>query len=136
MNNEDRSDMAMLLIRVMLGVVFAAHGAQKLFGMFNGIGLEGTARVVEGIGGMSHAYLIASVWGAIEFIAGIFLILGILVRLSAGAIALTMFIRMWKINLMYGFFIQDGGIEYNLLVIAVCIPLIFVGGGRWSVWDL
>ena len=134
MKKENMLDLAMLFTRVILGVVFAAHGAQKLFGMFNGIGLEGAARIME-VMGMPWPYVAASVWASIEFVGGIFLIFGVLARFSAAAIAITMIIRMWKINLVYGFFIQDGGIEYNLLVIAVCIPLILLGGGKWSVWD-
>ena len=128
-------DIAMFLLRVIIGVIFAAHGAQKLFGMFNGIGLEGTARIVEGVG-IAKPYLVATIWAYIEFIGGIFLILGIMARWSASAIALTMLIRLWKINLVYGFFVQEGGIEYNLMVIGACIPLILLGGGSWSVWDV
>ena len=135
MKKENMMDLAMFLVRIIIGVVFAAHGAQKLFGMFNGIGLEGTARMMEGMG-MAQPYVVASVWASIEFVGGIFLLFGILVRYSAAAMVLTMIIRMWKINLAYGFFIQDGGVEYNLLVIAACMPLILLGGGSWSVWDV
>jgi putative oxidoreductase len=134
MKSDDHLNIAMLIIRVLVGGTFVAHGAQKLFGMFNGIGLEGTARIVEGLG-FPNPYISAGIWGGVEFIGGIFLILGILARFSAGAIALTMLVRMWKINLMYGFFVHDGGVEYNVIVIAACIPLMFMGGGAWSVWD-
>lgn len=135
MRKENFINLSMLLMRLLIGSVFVAHGSQKLFGMFNGIGLEGTARIVEGLG-FSYSYLTAGIWGGIEFIGGIFLILGILVRFSAAAIAMTMLVRMWKINLMYGFFIHNGGVEYNILVISSCLPLILIGGGAWSVWDL
>ncbi|MFA6636202.1 MAG: DoxX family protein [Candidatus Omnitrophota bacterium] len=134
MKKESRIDLAMLLIRLSVGCVFVAHGSQKLFGLFNGIGLEGTARIVEGLG-FHYAYVTAGIWGGVEFAGGIFIILGILVRFSSGAIAVTMLIRMFKINLAYGFFFHNGGIEYNILVIAACIPLMLIGGGRWSVWD-
>lgn len=135
MKNENLFNLSMLILRIVIGVIFVAHGAQKLFGTFDGIGLEGTAKMVEGLG-FGNAYPIAVVWACIEFIGGIFLILGILARCSAFAIALTMLVRLWKINLMYGFFIQNGGIEYGLLIIGACIPLIFMGGGSWSVWDI
>jgi putative oxidoreductase len=134
MKKENMFDLSMFLVRIIMGSVFTAHGAQKLFGMFDGIGLEGTARMVEGMG-MPWAYGLASIWASIEFVGGIFLICGILARLSAGAVVFTMLVRMWKINTVYGFFIQDGGVEYNLLVMAACIPLILLGGGSWSVWD-
>ena len=128
-------DLSMFLLRVIIGIIFAAHGAQKLFGMFNGIGLEGAARIVEGVG-IAKPYLVATIWTYIEFIGGIFLIFGIMARWSASAIAFTMLVRLWKINLVYGFFVQEGGIEYNLMVIGACIPLILLGGGSWSVWDV
>jgi putative oxidoreductase len=135
MKNENLFNLSMLILRIVLGAIFVAHGAQKLFGTFDGIGLEGTSKMVEGLG-FGNAYSIALIWACIEFIGGIFLILGILARGSAFAIALTMLIRLWKINIMYGFFIQNGGIEYGLLIIGACIPLILMGGGSWSVWDV
>ncbi|MGB2601827.1 MAG: DoxX family protein [Candidatus Omnitrophota bacterium] len=135
MKNENLFNLSMLILRIVLGAIFVAHGAQKLFGTFDGIGLEGTSKMVEGLG-FGNAYSIALIWACIEFIGGIFLILGILARGSAFAIALTMLIRLWKINIMYGFFIQNGGIEYGLLIIGACIPLILMGGGSWSVWDI
>ncbi|MBD3426458.1 MAG: DoxX family membrane protein [Candidatus Omnitrophica bacterium] len=128
-------NLSMLVLRLVLGVIFVAYGAQKLFGTFDGIGLEGTAKMVEGLG-FGNAYTIALAWACIEFIGGIFLMLGILARWSALAISLTMLVRIWKINLMYGFFLQNGGVEYGLLVVGACIPLILLGGGSWSVWDI
>ena len=135
MKRENLLNLSMFILRIIIGVIFAAHGAQKLFGMFNGIGIEGTIKIIEGLG-WGNPYLFAVAWGCIEFIGGIFLIFGILARWSAVGIVLTMIIRLWKINLAYGFFIQEGGIEYNLLVIGACVPLILLGGGSWSVWDL
>ncbi|MFC1548780.1 DoxX family protein [Candidatus Omnitrophota bacterium] len=135
MKKENLLNLSMLILRVMVGVIFVAHGAQKLFGTFDGIGLDGTAKMVEGLG-FSNASVIAIIWAGIEFIGGIFLILGILARWSALAIALTMLVRLWKVNLMYGFFIQNGGIEYGLLILGACMPLILMGGGSWSVWDV
>ncbi|MFC1480348.1 DoxX family protein [Candidatus Omnitrophota bacterium] len=135
MRNETLLDFSMLTLRLVIGIICVAYGAQKLFGTFDGIGLEGTAKMVEGLG-LANPYLFAMIWACIEFAGGIFLLLGILARWSAAAIVLTMLIRLWKINLAYGFFIQNGGVEYNLLIIGACIPLILLGGGRWSVWDV
>ena len=126
MKKENLLNLSMLILRVMVGVIFVAHGAQKLFGTFDGIGLDGTAKMVEGLG-FSNASVIAIIWAGIEFIGGIFLILGILARWSALAIALTMLVRLWKVNLMYGFFIQNGGSEYGLLILGACMPLILMG---------
>jgi putative oxidoreductase len=135
MNKDNLFNLSMFALRVVIGIIFVAHGAQKLFGTFDGVGLEGTAKMVEGMG-FSNAYVIGVVWACIEFVGGISLILGILARWSALAISLTMVVRLWKVNLMYGFFIQNGGIEYGLLIIGACLPLIFMGGGSWSVWDV
>ncbi len=135
MKQENLFNLSMFLVRVIIGVIFVGHGAQKLFGMFDGVGLEGTAKIVEGLG-MSDAYIIAMIWGAIEFFGGIFLIFGISARWAAVLIVLTMIVRLWKVNLVYGSFIENGGIEQNLIVVAACLPIILVGGGRWSVWDI
>ncbi|MBU0570943.1 MAG: DoxX family protein, partial [Candidatus Omnitrophica bacterium] len=79
---------------------------------------------------------IALIWSCIEFVGGIFLVFGILARYSAVLIISIMLVSIWKINLVYGFFLQNGGFEYNLLIIAACIPLVCIGGGSWSVWDV
>ena len=135
MKKENLLNFSMLVLRVIIGVIFVAHGAQKLFGMFDGIGIEGTARMMEGLG-MPQPCLFASVGGYVEFIGGICLILGILARWSAIAVMITVFIQLWKVNLIYGFFSQNGGIEYDLLAIGACVPIILLGGGSWSVWDM
>ncbi len=135
MKKEKLFNFSMFVLRVTVGLIFAAHGAQKLFGMFNGIGLEGTAKMVEGLG-LSNPELLAVIWACIEFIGGLFLVLGILARWAAAAIVVTVVVHLWKINIVYGFFTQNGGVEHDLLVIATCVPLIFLGGGSWSVWDV
>ncbi len=134
MHKENLFNMSMLLVRLLVGGIFASHGAQKLFGMFNGIGLEGTSRMVEGLG-FPNPYLTAGIWGGIEFVGGIFLILGILVRFSSSLLVLTVLVMLWKTTLAHGFFVFEGGLEHHILVIAACIPLMFLGGGTWSVWD-
>ncbi len=135
MTKEGLINLSMFSLRIVIGAIFVAHGAQKLFGMFGGIGIEGTVKMVEGLG-FPNPYLVALIWASIEFVGGIFLILGILARWSAGAIVFIMFVHIWKINIPYGFFMQNGGMEYYLLIIGACIPLILLGGGSWSVWDV
>jgi putative oxidoreductase len=135
MTRDDMLNFSMFILRIILGIIFMAHGAQKLFGMFGGIGIDGTAKMVEGLG-LPYPEVLAIIWACVEFVGGIFLILGITSRWTAIAIVMLMFISTFKINITYGFFIQNGGIEYNLLVIGSCIPLILIGGGSWSVWDV
>ena len=135
MTRDNALNFSMFILRMILGVIFMAHGAQKLFGMFGGIGIDGTTKMVEGLG-FPYPDVLAIVWACVEFVGGIFLILGITSRWTASAIVVLMLISTFKINMAYGFFIQNGGIEYNLLVIGSCIPLVLIGGGSWSVWDV
>ncbi|MCK4852151.1 MAG: DoxX family protein [Candidatus Omnitrophica bacterium] len=128
-------DFSMFVLRLILGMIFIAHGAQKLFGMFGGIGIEGTTKMMEGLG-FYDPHALALIWSGIEFTGGVFLVLGVLARYAAVSITVIMLVSIWKINLAYGFFIQNGGYEYNLLIIAACVPLICLGGGTWSVWDM
>ena len=128
-------DFALLLVRLTLGLTFMAHGAQKLFGLFGGPGIEGTARMVGGLGfhpAIAYALLVA---GA-EFVGGLMVALGIAAELGALAIIADMGIAIWKVHLKNGFFTQSGGFEYNALIIAVCLALLIAGPGRWSAWRL
>ncbi len=135
MERDNAFNLAMLMLRIIVGSIFVVHGAQKMFGMFGGIGIEGMTKMVEGLG-FSNPHILALVWAGIEFIGGIFLVLGISARGAAVGIVLVTFIRIWKVNIVYGSFVQSAEIEYNLLVLSSCIPLILVGGGSWSVWDV
>ncbi|MFH1847153.1 MAG: DoxX family protein [Candidatus Omnitrophota bacterium] len=134
MRKEQLLNLSMLVLRSVMGGIFFSYGGQKLFGMFNGIGLDGTAKLAEGLG-FPNAYLIAVIWGVIEFGGGIFLVFGILARWSALAIVLTVVIKFCKISLLYGFFMQNVGVEYYFLIVGACVPIILLGGGSWSVWD-
>jgi len=135
MHRKTLEDLAIFILRITLGAIFLVYGAQKLFGMFGGIGLEGTAKMVEGMG-LPEPAVVGVVWAFVEFAGGIFLVFGILARWSAAAVALTVAVRLWKVNLMYGFLVQNGGLEYNVLIIAACVPIILLGGGSWSIWDV
>lgn len=135
MTRDTAKDLSMFILRVIVGCIFVAHGAQKLFGMFGGIGLEGTAKMMEGLG-FRYPHVFANIWSGIEFVGGIFLVLGVFTRYSAVLISLVMAVTIWKISSAYGFFLQDGGFEYNLLIIGACMPLVFMGGGSWSIWDV
>jgi len=135
MNKNIFHDFSMFILRSGLGTIFIAHGAQKLFGMFGGIGIDGTTKMMEGLG-FSYPYELAIIWSSIEFFGGVFLLFGVITRYAAFLISLLMIISIWKIDFSNGFFLQNGGFEYDLLIITACIPLIFMGGGSWSVWDV
>jgi len=127
-------NLSMFTLRVVVGFIFAVHGAQKLFGMFGGIGLEGTVKMVEGISFL-NPYLVAVAWASIELVGGIFLIFGILARWSALFIMLTVLIHLWKFDLTYDSLMQSMNIEYNALILSSCLSIVLMGGGSWSVWD-
>ena len=121
-----------LLLRVPLGLIFAAHGAQKLFGWFGGYGLEGTGQFFGSLG-LHPGELMALLAGSAEFFGGLALVLGLLVRPAAVALAFTMLVAIFSVHIGKGFFMDKGGIEYALALLAASLSLAFSGGGRGSV---
>lgn len=122
---------AALALRVPVGLIFAAHGAQKLFGWFGGYGLEGTGQFFASVG-PSPGYLMALLAGAAEFFGGLALIAGVLVRPAAAALAFAMLIAIFAVHIGHGFFMSSNGIEYALALFAASLSLLFSGGGRYS----
>ena len=124
--------LAPLVLRVVVGGIFAAHGAQKLFGWFGGYGLEGTGQFFGSIG-LQPGYLMALLAGAAEFFGGLALVLGLLVRGAAAALAFAMVIAIFAVHWSKGFFASVGGYEYALALLAASVSLLFSGAGRYSV---
>ncbi len=135
MNKENLLNLSLFILRVAVGVIFFVHGGQKLFGMFDGIGLEGTTKLVEGFG-LAKPYPIAIAWASVEFAGGIFLLLGIVVRWAAFFILATVIAYLWKTDFIHGSFLTGGDIEYNILIVISCMQLVLVGGGSWAIWDV
>lgn len=121
-----------LALRIPVGIIFAAHGAQKLFGLFGGYGLEGTGQFFASLG-LNPGYLMALLAGAAEFFGGLALILGIFVRPAAAALAFAMLIAIFAVHIGNGFFMDKGGYEYALALLAASLSLLFSGAGRFSV---
>jgi putative oxidoreductase len=120
-----------LLLRVPVGVILIAHGGQKLFAWFGGYGLEGTASWMASIG-LEPGYLMALMAGSAEFFGGIGLVLGLLTRPAALVAALTMLVGLVTVHLGNGFFLDSGGIEYALALLAATTALAIQGGGMLS----
>jgi putative oxidoreductase len=120
-----------LALRLAAGVIFTAHGAQKLFGWFGGYGLEGTAGWMASIG-LEPGYLLALMAGSAEFFGGLFLILGLLVRPSAIVLALTMVVAIVTVHLEHGLFMSNNGYEFALALLAISVGLAFRGAGSVS----
>ncbi len=123
---------APLALRIPVGIIFLAHGAQKLFGWFGGYGLEGTAKWMDSIG-LSPGVPLTLLAGGAEFLGGIALLLGLLVRPAAAALAFTMLVAIFSVHFSKGLFMSNGGYEFGLALLAVSVALVVSGAGRWSV---
>lgn len=124
-------DIGLLVLHAVVGLAFAAHGAQKLFGLFGGHGIEGTAGFFEQIGlrpGKLHAW--AS--GIAEFGGGALIALGLFVPFAAAALIAVMVAAVLTVHLRNGFFNTENGYEYNLELIAAAFALAAIGAGEWS----
>ncbi|MDX1466122.1 MAG: DoxX family protein [Halomonas sp.] len=120
---------AALILRVPVGLILAAHGAQKLFGWFGGYGLEGTAQWLASIG-LAPGTLMALLAGGAEFFGGLALVLGLLTRPAALVSAFTMLVAIFAVHIGNGLFMANNGYEYALTLFAATAALAIQGGGR------
>lgn len=127
-----QSGLDTLTLRVGAGVIFAAHGAQKLFGWFGGYGLEGTAGWLDSIG-LGPGLLMAALSGGAEFFGGLLLIAGFMVRPAASALAFTMLVAIFSVHFSNGLFMANNGYEFALALLAISVALILRGAGSLSV---
>jgi putative oxidoreductase len=127
---------AITILRLVLGILFFAHGAQKMLGWFGGYGFTGTMGFFTG--GMHIPAPFAFLAIAAEFFGGIGLLLGLFTRIAAFGIAVNMLVAIFTVHLQFGLFAnwsgaQKGeGIEYHLLVLAITAFLMIRGGGAFS----
>ena len=124
-----------LVLRVPVGIVLAAHGAQKLYAWFGGYGLEGTGQYMESIG-LAPGFLMALLAGSAEFFGGLALVLGVLTRPAALVSAFTMLMAIFTAHISNGLFLSNGGYEYALALFAATLSLVFSGAGRLAVDNL
>ena len=133
---ETNEDIAVFVLRVLLGIVFFPHGMQKVFGWFGGYGFSGTMDAFTNQ--MNIPALFAFLAIMAEAAGSLGLITGLLTRIAAFGIAFNMVVAVIMIHYKFGFFMnwfgaQKGeGFEYHILVIAIGIALMIRGGGRWS----
>jgi putative oxidoreductase len=130
------NDLTLTTLRLVLGVIFFAHGAQKMLGWFGGFGFNGS------MGFLTHLGIpapLAALAIATEFFGGLGLIFGFLTRIPALGIAVEMIVAVFLVHMPNGFFMnwvgnQKGeGYEYHLLAIAVAAVLLLRGAGPFSV---
>ena len=120
-----------LILRLLVGLTMAAHGAQKLFGWFGGYGLKGTGGFLEQLGfvpGRRHALMA----GLAELAGGLLLALGFATPLAAILIISVMFVAIGTVHLKHGFFNHNQGYEYNLTLAVVALSFAMSGAGPVS----
>jgi putative oxidoreductase len=122
-------------LRLCIGAVFVAHGAQKLFGVWDGPGLAGTAELFANLG-LTPAYPLAILTAVAEFGGGVLLILGGLTRWVALVLAIEMGVAVWKVHYLNGFFLHSPrgpGVEFSLVLTGALLCLMLTGPGAVSV---
>jgi putative oxidoreductase len=124
-------NIGLLLIRLVIGVLFIGHGAQKLFGWFGGYGLKGTGGWFESIG-MKPGVTMALMAGLTELVGGLLFAVGLVTPLGGIMIAATMVIAIAKVHGANGLWSTSNGYEYNLVLLAVTIGIALVGPGQYA----
>jgi putative oxidoreductase len=129
-------DWVITIVRIVLGVVFFAHGAQIAFGWFGGPGLKNTVRVFREQLRIPAPLAILAV--AAEFLGGLGLLVGLLSRIAALGIAIVMLVALLTVHWKFGFFMnwsgdkRGHGIEYHILILVLALVVIIKGGGPSS----
>jgi putative oxidoreductase len=131
---ETAADIGLLILRITLAVVFVYHGGQKLFGLFGGFGLSGTAQWMASIG-IPLPYVSAIAAGSAEFFGGLALLLGLWTRIAAIPMVFTMIVAIVSAH-WSKFDARSGGMEYPLTLVAALAALALIGGGRLSITSL
>ena len=129
----------LLILRLAVGGIMAAHGAQKMFGWWGGPGLAGTAGMCSNLG-YRRPLLMGVGLAVAELGGGLALATGFLTPLGALAVLVVMLTAVYLVHRPKGFFNTAGGYEFNLLIAAVAVGLVATGPGRLSIdraigWD-
>jgi len=131
------NDISLTIVRLVLGIIFFAHGSQKALGWFAGYGFHATMQFFTHQMGIPAVFAFLDI--AAEFLGGIGLILGCLTRIAAFGVTCVMLVAVAMVHHNFGFFMnwtgnQKGeGFEYHLLTLAITIVLMIKGGGALSV---
>ena len=121
----------LLILRLVVGLTLAAHGAQKLLGWFGGYGIAGTGQFLEQLGFRPGRFHAAQA-GIVEMVGGLFLAAGFLTPVAAAAVVAVMLVAAVSVHLKGGFFLQGGGYEYTMVLGAAALALAFTGPGPIS----
>lgn len=132
---QSNAGLSAFILRVPIGIILAAHGAQKLFAWFGGYGLAGTGQWMASIG-LEPGYLMALLAGSAEFFGGLALALGLLTRPAAVLTAFTMLVAIFSVHISHGLFASNNGYEYALVLFVASISLAIQGAGSYSIDNL
>jgi putative oxidoreductase len=124
-------NLGLLVLRLVVGLLFVGHGAQKLWGSFGGHGVEGTGASFESMG-LRPGRLNAIAAGVAEICGGVLLALGLLTPLGAALLSAVMWMAMMTAHRGKGVWVTEGGIEYNLVLLASVFAVTAIGPGKWS----
>jgi len=124
-------NIGLLIIRLVVGLTFVGHGAQKLFGWFGGTGITGTGNWLKTIGLEKGARVWATLAGLFELIGGLLFASGVLTWLGAAMIAIVMIDAIFAVHGKNGYWMTEGGFEYNFVLIAVAIGVALTGPGDY-----
>ncbi|MDQ1910744.1 DoxX family protein [Paenibacillus sp. GD4] len=123
--------LGLLIVRLVIGLLFVGHGAQKLFGWFGGYGPKGTGGWMESIG-IKPGVAMAVMAGLMELIGGLLFAAGLFTPVAAVLIALTMLVAIFKVHGPNGIWATSNGYEYPLVLLAVAVGVALTGAGAYS----
>ena len=126
-----RAGYGLTVLRIFVGIIFAAHGSQKLFGWFGGGGLAGTAQWMESIG-LAPGMLMAVLAGGTEFLGGLALIIGLLARPAALGLSFTLLVAIFSMHISNGLFMANNGYEFALALLGGTLAVLIEGAGKLS----
>jgi putative oxidoreductase len=124
-------ELALLVLRVVIGLLFIGHGTQKLFGWWGGYGIAGTAGFMESLN-LRPGRLHAITAGVAETAGGLLIALGLVTPVGSALITAVMVTAIITVHFKNGLWNPDGGYEFLLTVVAAAFALSGVGPGEWS----
>lgn len=122
-------DLAALVLRLGLGIMFVAHGLQMAAGIFGGPGIGGFSSMLSGLKFFAPTFW-AYVGAYSILICGLLLIVGLFVRTACIPLAIFIIVAGVSVHLSKGFFMMNGGYEYNFVILTGLIALMLLGGGK------
>ncbi|MEJ4112651.1 DoxX family protein [Corynebacterium kroppenstedtii] len=127
MNKPEVRDAALLLLRIVVGLIFIAHGWDKAILT----GLSTTGGQFDQLG-IPQPELLAALVSFVEMISGAMIVIGILAPAAAAVLIIDMMTAMWLVHLHHGFFVANGGVEFAALLVVTLIAIAIFGAGRAS----